>query len=42
MGVTFSNAFTNNPVCCPARAGIIPSPQDWVLVLERETNDQTT
>ena len=22
MGVTFSNAFSNNPVCCPARAGI--------------------
>ena len=22
MGVTFTNAFSNNPVCCPARAGI--------------------
>ena len=22
MGVTFSNAFANNPVCCPARASI--------------------
>ena len=22
MGMTFTNAFSNNPVCCPARAGI--------------------
>ncbi len=21
MGVTFNNAYSNNPVCCPARAG---------------------
>jgi arylsulfatase A-like enzyme len=32
IGVTFTNAFSNNPVCCPARAGIALPPRDLVLI----------
>lgn len=42
MGVTFTNAFSNNPVCYPARAGIATGLTSRGRVADRRVRQATS